>query len=309
MPWNNIKSQPFVCDLLQRALKNQRMHHGYIFVGDPSETEPVALAFAQSQNCEKSAGDFCGECASCRDIAKNQYPDVYALRAESKSRRIVINQVRELERSVYLKPSRARTKVAMIHCADRLQPEAQDAFLKTLEEPPPQTIFLLLTDEPQQLKETILSRCLRISFRPGARKQKTPNEEQVEAWLTEFCKSSKPGSSAVCAYGFVGKVLTLLKEVRDLKTQEAEELLGDPSYDHLESSQRQRLEEQMMAQAQADYLQERSRILKSILEWFHENRPGPKSVEILEDLGRRLSRNVNESLAWEIAFLKLAESN
>jgi hypothetical protein len=69
------------------------------------------------------------------------------------------------------------------------------------------------------------------------------------------------------------------------------------------------LEEQFLAQAQADYLQERTRILKAILEWFHEHRPNPQVVDVLEDLARCLTRNVNESLAWENAFLRLAESN
>jgi len=305
--WSSITSQPLVVSLLKSAISSGRTHHAYIFTGDDSETEPVALAFAQSLNCEKNDGDFCGKCESCLAIAKGSHPDVHALKAESKSRRIVISQVRELEKSIYLKSSRARMKVAMIHSADRLQPEAQDAILKTLEEPPPKTIFLLLTDEPQQLKDTILSRGLRVRFRPAPLKKKTENETKVEAWLEDFTKPVPAAESAVFrAYHLVGQVLGMLKEVKDTKVAEAEQLLEDPALDNLESGQRKLLEEQLEAQAQADYLRERNQLLRAMVEWFHAKKSDVHAVETLEKLARRLSRNVNESLAWETAMLQLA---
>ena len=307
MPWRDISSQPLVCDLLRRSLKNGRTHHGYILSGEETETEPVALAFAQALNCEKDDGDACGKCESCLAIAAGRHPDVYETKAESRSRRIVIKQVRELERSVFLKASHARTKIAIIHTADRLQPEAQDAFLKTLEEPPPKTMFLLLTEEPQQLRDTILSRCLSVRFRPGRERRKTENEQKVEAWLEAFAAPVPAAeSAAIRAYGFVGNVLGMLKEMRDEKLKATMELLDDPSNDHLEAVQRARLEEQLEAQAHADYLHERSRILRHMLEWYHARSPGSRAPDILERLSSRLNRNVNESLAWEIAMLELS---
>ncbi len=317
MPWNEIRSQPLVSNLLKRSLISSRIHHAYLFIGEEAETEPVALAFAQSLNCEKDDADFCGCCGSCKIIAKNQHPDVHSLRPESRSRRILISQVRELERSVCLKADRARAKVAIVHAADRLQPEAQDAFLKTLEEPPPKTIFLLLTEEPQQLKETIVSRCLRLLFRPGKKKAKTPHEKLMENWLEEFHVSSSRNESKVFhACGLAGKVLGLLKEVREEKLKEIDRILDDPSLEHLESSQRERLEEQMAAQAQADYLHERTQLLKAMMEWCHINhagsmvhQPGFHSFETIDALARRLGRNVNESLAWETAMLALTRDS
>ncbi len=309
MPWSEIsKQQSFVCHLLQRSLEHRRLHHGYLFVGEDMETDPLAKAFAQALNCDRNQSDFCGQCESCMLIAKNQHPDVHALRPESKSRRILIHQIRELERAVYLKASRARTKVAMIHGADRLQPEAQDAFLKTLEEPPVGTIFLLLTEEPQQLKETVLSRCLRIPFRPSQSKKKSPYQEKVKAWLEEWVDPKHSAGSAILkSYGFTGKVLGLLKEMKEEKLKEAEIILENPSIENLESSQKERLKEEIAAQAQAEYLQERSRLLKTILEWFHHRNPNIEIVRILETLSRQLSRNVHEPLAWEVATLELAK--
>ncbi|MBI4024048.1 MAG: hypothetical protein HY360_03650 [Verrucomicrobia bacterium] len=307
MPWNDIPSQPLVRDLLARSLRHGRVHHAYLFVGEESETDPLALAFAQALNCDRNDGDFCGTCASCRDIAAGRHPDVFTVRAESKSRRIRIAQMRELERVVHLKASRARTKVGVIHTADRLQSEAQDAFLKTLEEPPPHTVLLLVTEEPQQLKETILSRCLRVPFRPGARKEKTGEERRVESWLEAFAAPVAPSESVFFrAYALAGNLQAALKQAREEKLQEAHQLLQDPVYEHLEPDQRENLKEEMDAQAQAEYLRQRSRILKFLLEWHHARQGGGRSVEILEKLARRLARNVNEPLSLEIAMIGLA---
>jgi len=314
MPWRDLSSQPLVCDLITRALRHGRVHHSYLMIGEDSETEPAALGFAQALNCEKNDGDFCGRCDSCSAIAEGKHPDVYRVRPESKSRRIVIGQIRELERAIFLKASRARFKVALINSADRLQEQAQDAFLKTLEEPPPQTVLLLLTEEPQILRDTIISRCLRLPFRQGLKKEQTEAEKQVETWLSEFAAASSSIPSVFSAYVFTGRVLGLLKKIRDEKHKQSKEALDDPSLENLEPSQLKKLEDQLEAQAEAEYRYERTRLLKTILRWYRE-RPAPGSgkvvhidprvVEILEKLAGRLNRNINEGLAWEVAALQL----
>lgn len=309
MPWSDIRSQPLVCDLLRRSMLHERMHHGYLLIGEDSETEAVARAFARALNCEKQDGDFCGQCPSCKDIQREQHSDVHWLRPESKSRRTVIDAVRELERAIYLKPGRGRVKVAVVSAADRLQHEAQDAFLKTLEEPPAGTVFLLLTNEPEQLKETIRSRCLGVLFRPVERKTKSEREQKVETWLAELAAPVPPEQSVILrAYGFTGRLLGMLGETRKEKLAAIEERLNDPSLEFLESSSRKRLEEQLAAQAHSEYVRERSNLLKLMAEWFHARQADARSVEILEKLSAQLARNVNEPLAFEIAMLKLSDS-
>lgn len=305
----DLKSQTLVADLLKRALTCGRKHHGYLIIGEEEEAQKVASAFAQALNCKEMESDFCGKCTSCISIQKGQHPDIHIVRPESRSRKIVIGQIRELERAVNLKASVADTKVAVIHSVDRLQLEAQDAFLKTLEEPPVKTIFLLLTEEPQQLKETILSRCLKLPLKPSGKKQLSENEKAVREWLESFVNAPASESRIVHAYGFSGKLLELLKNVRADKLEQAKMTLDDPSLDHLEASQKERLEEVAEAQAQAEYLKERTTLLKTMVEWYHETKQDISAVEILEDLARQLGRNVNESLAWEVAMLKLANSN
>src|SRR6185369_11087493 len=127
---------------------------------------------AKTLNCEqpprRGAGglpsDSCDTCASCRLIDSGNHPDILWVRPESKLRVITIDQMRDLMQTVHLKPTQAAFKVAVIVAADRLNVPAANAFLKTLEEPPANSILILLTTEPQRVLETILSRCLRLNF-------------------------------------------------------------------------------------------------------------------------------------------------
>jgi DNA polymerase III subunit delta' len=305
MPWKDLKSQPVISSLYQKAIAQGRLHQAYLLIGDSKESEAVALALAQSLNCEKLTGDFCGECASCLSIAKGQHPDIHLLKPESKSRRILIAQVREIEKAVFLKASRAKRKFVVIQCADRLQPEAQDAILKTLEEPPPATTFLLLTEEPQQLRETMLSRCLKLLLRPGE-PVKTTTQEQVEAWLEEFSAKDKVPSDVIRTYRLVGNILGLLKSIREAHLESITGQMDPQAIQYLEGSQKERIEDQLEAQAQAEYLKERQLLVRTMLEWYHRKGAGEKPFRVLNELSRQLGRNINESLTWEVSMLKLA---
>jgi DNA polymerase-3 subunit delta' len=315
MPWSEFKSQPVVRDLLWRTMSHDRVHHTYLLIGEEAETEPVARAFIQSLNCDRNDHDFCGQCDTCHAIAEERHPDVYHMRPESRSRRILIEQVRELERAIYLRAARARVKAAVVHAADRLQDQAQDAFLKTLEEPPPGTVILLLTEEAQQLRETILSRCLHIPFRPAAAGSGSQElRKQLNGWLAEFTSSSDI-PSIFRAYTLMGRLLGELRRVREEKEQAAEQLRDDPVYENMEPAQLERLEKQLAAQAQADYIHERTHLLKLMVDWYHDHpksRPGPAGeqsllpFEVLDRLARQLNQNINEPLAWESALVQLA---
>lgn len=308
VPWRDLASQPLVCDLLKRSLKNGRVHHAYLLTGEEAETEAVALGFARALNCEKDDGDFCGKCPSCADIAAGRHPDVSALRAASRARMIVVTQLRELERGIYLKATRARFKVAILHTADRMNEPAQNAFLKTLEEPPPRTVFLLLTEEPQQLRETVISRCLRVPFRPAPGRPKGERERQVEAWLEEFLGGRSEAPAPFRAFGLAARLLGLLKALREEKQAEFAADFDAAAKESLEPAQREAIEKQMDAQAQAEYLRERTRLLKGILQWLRDRHAPLASLRQVDELARLLNRNVHESLALEVAFLQVAEA-
>src|SRR6185437_16261140 len=96
------------------------------------------------------------------DVFSSKAREIFVAEPESKSRRIVIEQIRELEHALQMRASGGRRKVAIISDADRLQPQAANAFLKTLEEPPKDSLLLLLSALPEVLPDTILSRCIAI---------------------------------------------------------------------------------------------------------------------------------------------------
>ena len=153
--------------LLQNSLARGRLGHAYFFDGhDLSQLEAVAMTLAKTLNCENPpsrgktglALDSCDQCLNCRKIANCTHPDVFWVRPESKSRIITIEQIRDLMHTIQLKPTQAAWKTAIIVAADRLNVQAANAFLKTLEEPPGQSIIMLLSTEPANVLETMQTR-------------------------------------------------------------------------------------------------------------------------------------------------------
>src|SRR5262245_28320265 len=173
MSFTQFPQQQQVVELLQRTLNRGRLAHAYLFSGTlPVELEAVACTLAKTLNCQRpshhgAAGiplDSCDQCRSCSKIESENHPDVAWIRPESKTRIITVEQIREVLQTIHLKSTEALYKVAIIVGADRLNVQAANAFLKTLEEPPLRSVIILLTTEPQRVLETIRSRCLRLNF-------------------------------------------------------------------------------------------------------------------------------------------------
>src|SRR2546422_1064880 len=118
--------------------------------------EGVVLSRVDSERTLPLPVDSCDQCVSCRRIDAANHPDISWVRPESKSRVIIIEQMRELMQTIHLKPTVARYKFGIVVAADRLNPQAANAFLKTLEEPPADSILVLLSTDPQRMLETIL---------------------------------------------------------------------------------------------------------------------------------------------------------
>src|SRR5262249_57641030 len=113
------------------------------------------------------------------DVFSAKAREIFVARPESKSRRIVTGQIRALEHALQMRAANGRRKVAIIPDADRLQTEAANAFLKTLEEPPKDSLLLLLTALPEALPETILSRCIAIPLASDGDVQSKKEEEKL----------------------------------------------------------------------------------------------------------------------------------
>lgn len=159
---------------LKRSLVEGRLAHACLFVG-PQHVGKMTLAIilAQALNCP-AEDKPCGECRSCRRIASGKHSDVQVIgRAETETKRgssvrkeISIDQIREMQHNIILKPYEGNQRIIIIDGAEHMSEESANSLLKTLEEPPPSTTFVLLVVDEDSLLATILSRCHRLRLFP-----------------------------------------------------------------------------------------------------------------------------------------------
>lgn len=170
MNLSDIVGQPHAVALLTRAIASKKVGHAYLFNG-PSGTgkKTAALAFARAINCANPLipGSTCGECGPCRAFASNSFPDLMIIAPESEGSRenaFHTGQVGEVIARATLGASPDHYKVFILEDVHLMNSAAANHFLKMLEEPPPRTVWLLLTSEPGRLLSTIRSRCQDIRF-------------------------------------------------------------------------------------------------------------------------------------------------
>lgn len=162
--FGDVVGQEPVTRTLRGALATSRISHAYLFSGHRGTGKTTtARILAKALNCEQGpTPDPCNRCAACRAIAEGSSLDVIELDAASNRG---IDEIREIRERVRLAPAASRYKVYILDEAHMLTTEAENALLKTLEEPPPHVVFVLVTTEPHRLPTTILSRCQRFEFR------------------------------------------------------------------------------------------------------------------------------------------------
>jgi DNA polymerase-3 subunit delta' len=354
MAFKDFPNQEQGIGLLQRSLERGRLAHGYLFSGShAAEIEGLAHTLAKTLNCEQPvmksgiAIDCCDECLSCRKIDNGNHADVLWIRPESKLRVVKINQItrrdgsppRVLNEFVNLKPTEAEYKVGIIVGADRMNDQAANAFLKTLEEPPAKSILILLTTEPQRILETILSRCLRLNFGTGHVRALDP--DQME-WLRRFSDlASAEQKSLLGRYRLMD---VLLKKLTQMKEAIEEGLTAQsPMQQHKDADKnlQEQWEDELKAAIEAEYRRQRSDLLSILQGWLRDawlqslalvktNGPeavsllsfpevngakrvaeritpeqGMENLQIMERVQRWLHTNVQEALALEVGLLKL----
>jgi DNA polymerase-3 subunit gamma/tau len=162
--FDEVVGQRLITDTLKNAILSERVAHGYIFSGARGVGKTTtARVLAKALNCAQGPTVTpCGECPSCQEIAAGNSIDVLEIDAASNRG---IDEIRELRENVRYLPARDRYKIFIIDEAHMLTTEAFNALLKTLEEPPPRSLFILATTEPHKLPSTIQSRCQHFAFR------------------------------------------------------------------------------------------------------------------------------------------------
>lgn len=171
---------------LKKTAERGRVPQAFLFSGPEKEKEKtLALEFIKLLNCQKEnfSQRPCQKCQNCWEIEKKIHPDLFVVKPQE-SREIKINQIRELYSRLVLRSHSAFFKSVVIEQADRLNQEAQSAFLKLLEEPKGQTIFILISQYPEKLLSTLLSRVERLRFYsslpPFSLKEKKVIERLIE---------------------------------------------------------------------------------------------------------------------------------
>ncbi len=162
--FEDVVGQSHVTKTLRNAVRSGRIAHAYLFTGARGVGKTsVARILAKTLNCEQEPGSRpCNVCSNCREITQGSAVDVLEIDGASNRG---IDSIRELRETVRYRPAKSRHKIYIIDEVHMLTPEAFNALLKTLEEPPEQVLFVFATTEPHKIPQTILSRCQRFDFR------------------------------------------------------------------------------------------------------------------------------------------------
>lgn len=244
--------------LLQKAKQHDRLTHACLITGSPGSGKRGLAAQLAGLIVESPAG-----------ADALNHPDVHTIQPESKSRRILIDQIRDLEGELRMRSMTGGAKVGIIFDAERLQPQAANAFLKTLEEPPGRSHLILISALPDQLLETIISRCMEVALRPLHAPERTPRQLALLEVLA--ASHRKAGVDLPGVYSLVRDFQKLLSESKDTAQDEAEaefkkeeqryKQMADPRW--LEER-----EEQFKAIAESRYVAERSLLLETLELWW-----------------------------------------
>ena len=176
MAWSRVLGHDEVVKQLRDSLARGRLSHAHLFVGlEGVGKELLAREFARAVLCLKGGDEACGECPACLKVEHGNHPDATFVRRIERTEKgegrtqIVIDQVRErIQEPIALKPFEGRYKVFVVADAERMTEEAQNCLLKTLEEPPPHSLLILVAARTELFLETVLSRCRIVRFRPLA---------------------------------------------------------------------------------------------------------------------------------------------
>lgn len=225
---------------LQRSLLHGRARHAYLFAG-PSAIGKTTLAraFASRLNClhEDESARPCGECRACQKMASGNHPDLALVEAEEVGGTLKIEQVRDLMHMLSLRPYEGRYRVGILRRFHEARPQAADALLKTLEEPPPYVVLLLTAENVNLLPKTILSRCQPLRMRP------VPVSQVAAALETRW--GAEPDRAELLAQlsgGRMGWAVRALTDdealtFRDLALDDLEHVLGENRVGRFERAQ------------------------------------------------------------------------
>lgn len=197
---NEIIGQEHIKEHLRQSIKAQKISHAYMISGENmSGKEFIAKAFAQALLCENPGedGEACNECHSCRQAVTRNNPDIIYVTHE-KPNIISVEEIRtQIVSDVSIKPYKGKWKIYILNEAEKMNTQAQNALLKTLEEPPEYVVIMLLTTNTQMMLPTIISRCIPINMRPvddNLVRKYLMKEEKIPDYQADICVAFARGN-------------------------------------------------------------------------------------------------------------------
>jgi DNA polymerase-3 subunit delta' len=246
-------------DYLRHAHKQERLAHAYLISG-PAGSGKSAVAARLAAALNETTPE---------KVLNASAPDVLIAEPGSRSRRIVVDQIRSLERALRLRTVSGRKKIAIIRDADRMQPQAANAFLKTLEEPPENSLLLLLTTLPEALPETIVSRCLSLPLQIPSETERSAEESEL---LRLLCGAKDVHHDGIAnAYRVSQGIQRLLGSVREHIKEEHAAALKKEEQRYRQTTDGAWLaerEDYYKAMTESVYREHRSRLLETLFLWW-----------------------------------------
>ena len=219
---NPIIGHQQIVEQLQHTVASDRIAGAYLFVGPVGVgKETVARYFAQLIFCQQDAQPptVCGTCLACRKVDSGNHPDLQFIRPDGSE--LKIGQIRELQKQIIYEPLEANRKVYILTDIDRMNDYAENALLKTLEEPPASSVLILLTSNIKALLPTTRSRCQILQF------HLIPTQQLAEILVDRFSVAPEQATTlAIASGGAIGKALTQL-EKGDTLAEEVPEILKE----------------------------------------------------------------------------------
>ncbi len=329
-------------NLIQSAFEKQRLGHAFLIIGEEEAgTHRLASKMVDLVNGEpeQEAGlDLFGDATvqvngEPKPIDELEGELVRVLRPEKRSRIISVQAMRQFEKSLYSVSPKGKWNIGIIEPADRMNDQSANAFLKTLEEPPKQTLLILITQQPERLLPTILSRCINMHLVHTGPRTVSESESKLLQSIAGFCKNGF--ESDVSALKMKSIFAGVLAERKATISKANEQALKDEEALYAKSTDGNWLKDRQefyKAQTESEYLLERTLLMDTLISWFGDIvRQKSKfnyveytqietltkklaqteevdslilRMEALESLRDSLNTNADEKLALEVGFIK-----
>ena len=324
MPFADIVGHERIVEVFRRSVRSGKTPHSYIFEGVRGcGRRKTALALIQALFCAAVDDDACGVCPSCRKVAGGNHGDIHFIEPLPDKRDISIDQLREIQRELALRPYEAPRKACIIEPADRMSVNAANSLLKTLEEPPGNAIIILLTENADMLLPTVRSRCQSIRFSSLSpenvrllleRSGVAPDLAELLAPLSEgsMQRAGELDNSTLVERreALVGHLTALNLDRIGTIFDTAEEMAGNreetlESLDLLLSVTRDTV---YLNAGCSDIV---NTTIRPALETFAAGFSLERALQMLSDIvetRRAVQRNANNKLALECLFMKMAEA-